>query len=108
MVRAAGWRRGQVGGHQDRDGQRLPLPDLPKVQFDKVIIIKKVGIKDITCFSFGKKGNYEPENAKKIADHLGLKWIFTPTTKKLNRYYYHTKLYSNLPVSYKNIIDHAT
>ena len=38
MVRASGWRRGQVGGHQDRGGQRRHRPELPQVHFDEVLL----------------------------------------------------------------------
>ena len=38
MVRAAGWRRGQVGGRQDRGGQRCHRPEVPQVQFDEVLL----------------------------------------------------------------------
>jgi len=61
-------------------------------------MLKKIGYKDVTCFTLGKPGNYEPINAEKIANHLGFNWIFTPTIKSINRYYYYSEDYNNYSI----------
>ena len=38
MVRASGWRRGQVGGHQDRGGQGWHAPEALLGHFDEVLL----------------------------------------------------------------------
>ena len=67
-------------------------------------MLKKIGYKDVTCFTLGKPGNYEPINAEQIAKHLGFKWIFTPTKRRTNRYYYYSENYND----YSNYADGLT
>lgn len=46
-----------------------------------VVMLKRLGYKNVICFTYGKEGNKEATISKKIADYLGYKWIFIPYTK---------------------------
>ena len=37
--------------------------------------LRESGVKDVICYSYGKKNSFEMEQSKKIADALGYKWI---------------------------------
>ena len=39
-----------------------------------------LGYRNVGCFSYGMKGNFEAAAAKKIAAHLGYDWTFVPFT----------------------------
>ncbi len=41
-----------------------------------VLKLKELGYTNILCFSYGKLNNVESLISKKVADHLGLKWVF--------------------------------
>jgi asparagine synthase (glutamine-hydrolysing) len=41
-----------------------------------VAILKRLGVDDVICFSYGQKGNYEAEISKKVAEALGYQWHF--------------------------------
>ena len=38
--------------------------------------LKKIGYKNVVCFSYGREGNFEVETSQKIAEKLGYKWIY--------------------------------
>jgi len=46
-----------------------------------VTMLKKLNYKNVICFSYGKKGNWESEISKKVASKLGYKWYFIEYTK---------------------------
>lgn len=62
-------------------GQKILVP-LSAGMDSRVIIsgFKELGFENVECFSYGRKGNHEAYTAKKIADKLGYKWHFLPTT----------------------------
>ena len=43
-------------------------------------MLKKLGRKDVLCFSYGAPGNWESEVSKKVADTLGYPWVFVPSS----------------------------
>ena len=48
--------------------------------------LKKFGVKDVLCISYGRKGNYESLIAQQVAEKLGFKWkhiLISDATKKL-------------------------
>ena len=44
-------------------------------------MLKKLNYKNVICFSYGKKGNWESEISEKVARKLGYKWYFVEYTK---------------------------
>ena len=55
-----------------------------------VAMLKRLGVDDVICFSYGKKGNNEAEISKKVAEVLGYQWYFVEYTH--NKWYqcYHS------------------
>lgn len=47
-----------------------------------VAMLKKLGLNDVICFSYGKKGNTEAEISRKVAETLGYTWYFVEYTGK--------------------------
>lgn len=47
-----------------------------------VIMLKRLGYKNVICYSYGRPGNWESDISKKIANKLGYKWIFIPYSRK--------------------------
>ena len=45
-----------------------------------VAMLKRLGVDDVICFSYGQKGNYEAEISKKVAEALGYQWYFVEYT----------------------------
>ena len=45
------------------------------------IYLKKFGFENILCYSYGIKGNKESQVSKKVAEKLGLEWIFIETSE---------------------------
>lgn len=56
-----------------------------------VAILKKYGIEDVTCFSYGKKRNLDAKISRQVAEALGYKWLFVEYTKKKWDEYYHSE-----------------
>lgn len=42
--------------------------------------LRKLGYRNVVCFSYGRVGNHEADAARKIAEKLGYPWHFLPTT----------------------------
>jgi asparagine synthase (glutamine-hydrolysing) len=47
-----------------------------------VLMLKRLGYKNVVTFSYGKPGNKESEISKKIADILGIQWEFISYSNK--------------------------
>jgi asparagine synthase (glutamine-hydrolysing) len=45
-----------------------------------IAMLKRLGVDDVICFSYGKKGNHEAEISKKVAEALGYQWYFVEYT----------------------------
>lgn len=46
------------------------------------VILKQLNYKDVTCFTFGKKGTEEWEKSQKVAEKLNFKWLGIEYTEK--------------------------
>ncbi len=46
------------------------------------LMFKELGFKDIVCFTYGRKNNYEAVISEKVARKLGLSWIFIEYNQK--------------------------
>ena len=51
-------------------------------------VLKHLGAKNVKCYSYGTKGNFEAKIAKIIADKLGYEWKFIPLTHKSEKKFY--------------------
>lgn len=47
-----------------------------------VTMLRLMGIENVICFSYGKKGNWESEISKRVAKKLGYNWEFVLETKE--------------------------
>ena len=62
-----------------------------------------LGYRNVRCFSYGTKGNYEAAAARKIAAHLGYAWTFVPFTHRFS----HAAFVSDLHRQYHDYADNA-
>ncbi len=44
--------------------------------------LKELGVENVTCFSYGRRGNFEAEGARRVAAKLGYEWIFVEYTPR--------------------------
>ena len=58
-------------------------------------ILKHLGAKNVKCYSYGQKNNFEAKTAEKIANELNFEWILVPLTHKTERNYYKSKKYQD-------------
>jgi asparagine synthase (glutamine-hydrolysing) len=56
-----------------------------------VAMLKRLGVNDVICVSYGRKGSRESEISKRVAEALGYEWIFVESTAKKWREYYNSK-----------------
>jgi len=71
------------------------------------VMLKKHNYKNVTCFTFGKKNNFETHNSKKTAAALNYKWVFIEYSKELitgfidtecfKEYLHYAGKYSSMP-----------
>jgi len=47
-----------------------------------VAMLKRLGVTNVICFSYGKKGNYEAEISERVAKSLGYPWYFVEYTNQ--------------------------
>jgi len=47
-----------------------------------VAMLKRFGVNDVICISYGKKGNRESAISKKVAEALGYEWLFVEYTNQ--------------------------
>lgn len=51
-------------------------------------VLKHLGAKNVKCYSYGTKGNFEAKIAQIIANKLGYEWKFIPLTHKSEKKFY--------------------
>ncbi|MGV8076904.1 MAG: asparagine synthase family protein [Methanosarcina sp.] len=56
-----------------------------------VAMLKRLGVDDVICISYGRKGNRESIISKKVAKALGYDWIFVEYTARKWQECYHSK-----------------
>lgn len=57
------------------------------------VMLKKNNYTNVTCYTYGKKGNHEIENSRRTANELGFKWIFIEYTDELLNNYINSDLF---------------
>jgi asparagine synthase (glutamine-hydrolysing) len=55
--------------------------------------LKELGVKNIICFSYGRKGNFETPISRAIAEKLGYKWLYIPTSIKNKGSFFKSDVY---------------
>jgi|TARA_Y100000294_G_scaffold59293_1_gene56069 asparagine synthase (glutamine-hydrolysing) len=58
--------------------------------------MKRIGVDNILCYSFGTQNNRDCKKAKEIAQRLGYEWRFVELTKELWLEAYHSSLFKRL------------
>ncbi len=73
-------------------GDRQILVPLSAGMDSRLIVsgLAHLGHRNVGCFSYGTKNNYEAAAAKKIAAHLGYEWNFVPFTNGFARAAFHS------------------
>lgn len=57
------------------------------------VMFKKLGYENVVCFSYCKKGNFETERSKVIAENLGYRHIFVEYHADVWKDFYHSEEY---------------
>ena len=80
---------------KDSVGSRQIVVPLSAGNDSRLIVsgLKKVGVKNVVCFSYGRKGNFEAPISKVIADKLGYKWIYIPDILNDKQHFFQSKVY---------------
>ncbi|HII79164.1 MAG TPA: asparagine synthetase B [Methanosarcina sp.] len=75
-----------------KQGKRIVVP-LSGGLDSRIIVamLKRLGINDVTCMSYGRKGCRESEISKHVAEALGYEWVFVEYTAKKWRECYNSK-----------------
>jgi asparagine synthase (glutamine-hydrolysing) len=50
--------------------------------------LKHLGVKDVSCFSYGRAGSYELKTSKAVAERLGYSWTEVLLTSKVQRNFF--------------------
>ena len=58
-----------------------------------VSILKKTGINNVICFTYGRKSNYEIVISRKVAEKLGYKWLYVEYNYELIKDYLDSPLF---------------
>ncbi|KKH50071.1 hypothetical protein EO95_05910 [Methanosarcina sp. 1.H.T.1A.1] len=75
-----------------KQGKRLVVP-LSGGLDSRIIVamLKRLGVNDVICMSYGRKGSRESEISKQVAEALGYEWLFVEYTAKKWRECYNSK-----------------
>ena len=66
-------------------------------------IFHHLGVKNVLCYSYGQKTNFESKISKIIAEKLGYKWVFIPVSYSTERSFYNSNKYKEfLSYSFSN------
>jgi len=65
-----------------------------------VSVLKSLGVKNVLCYSYGTKNNFEAKIAKIVAEKLGFNWCFIPLSHKSETRFYNSD-------EYRSYLDYA-
>ena len=68
-----------------------------------VAMLKRLGVEDVICFTYGKKGNREAEISRQVAEALGYRWYFVEHTKENLYDGYHSRAISVYKIYSSNL-----
>jgi len=64
--------------------------------------LKEIGVKNVICFSYGRKGNFETPISKEIAKSLGYKWLYLPISIKDKRNFFKSNVYQKYVAEFES------
>ncbi|MBT5398922.1 hypothetical protein HOL24_00105 [bacterium] len=64
--------------------------------------LKKLGVKNVICFSYGRKGNFETPISKLIADKLGYQWIYLSDNMRDKYNFFRSDVYLNYVAEFES------
>lgn len=75
---------------ESTEGRQIMVPLSGGLDSQTVVaMLKWLGVEDVICFNYGKKGNREADISRQVAEALGYQWYFVEYTKdKLYDNYY--------------------
>lgn len=69
-----------------------------------VSMLKRLGVDDVICFTYGKKGDKEAEISRQVAEALGYEWHFVEYTKEKLYKCYHSEIMESYHAFSGNLI----
>jgi asparagine synthase (glutamine-hydrolysing) len=80
---------------KDNVGNRQIVVPLSAGNDSRLIVsgLKEVGVKNVVCFSYGRKGNFETPVSKSVAKKLGYRWIYIQDRLKDKRQFFQSEVY---------------
>ncbi|MBT5399521.1 hypothetical protein HOL24_03145 [bacterium] len=64
--------------------------------------LKELGVKNVVCFSYGRKGNFETPISKVIAEKLGYKWLYLTTSIKNKGSFFKSDVYKEYVLEFES------
>jgi len=64
--------------------------------------LKEVGVTNVVCLSYGRKGNFEAPISKAIADKLGYMWVYLPDILNDKQKFFQSKVYREYVNSFES------
>jgi asparagine synthase (glutamine-hydrolysing) len=80
--------------YKNVDGRQIVVP--LSAGYDSRLIVstlKEIGVKDVVCFSYGRKNSFESKTSKEIARKLGYRWVNVPVTIKSQKHFFDSEIY---------------
>jgi len=73
-------------------GRRIVVPLSGGLDSRSIVaMLKRMGVQDVLCFSYGRPGNWESEISQKVARRLGYEWCFVPYTRRRWRSWFQSR-----------------
>ncbi len=60
-----------------------------------VSCLKELSYKNVVCFTYGRRGNYEVNTSKVVAESLGYKWIYVRDSIRKKRAFFKSSIYKD-------------
>ena len=82
--------------YKNVDGRQIVVP--LSAGYDSRLIVstlKEIGVKDVVCFSYGRKNSFESKTSKEIARKLGYRWVNVPVTIKSQKFFFESHVYKH-------------
>jgi len=85
-------------------GRQIAIP-LSAGKDSRLIVsgLRHLGYKNIVCFSYGRKGQYEEKTAEKIANKLGVEWYFIELNYRKQRSFFQSDLFKRYMERYNKL-----
>jgi asparagine synthase (glutamine-hydrolysing) len=64
--------------------------------------LKELGVENVICFSYGRKGNFETPTSKEIAKKLGYRWLHIPVSIRGKRDFFKSEIYQKFVAEFES------